>query len=461
MAARCLTMQRSVKAVGTLLVLSWTLATAGPLSPEGPGAGCDEGGSGQASCLAKRTKASAASSSLTSGVLLVQRRFESSIKGHNRIADAGQEDSECCDAFQNWPNVDQGVVCNGQESSKTGAGCKALVQTAPYGHRCDKYCESFGHVCVAAAEEVNEDCRELYAASCDQEIRGTSDMLCTCMKPAAPKTCSAWPAAPKEPIPGTIGWKSSGHQVGQGWCAEEEPHSDWDLRMNCPSSGLSVKVLTYNLFWWNLFDRRKGNGQSAGKLISENGQYDMIAFQECDDVWRVLGDAGLASTFTPIDGGHAIALAYRTAAWERLSDGKEEIAEDSRAQYYGKRSVVWARLRNVATGKVVFYLNHHGPLPVNSGGACGGQATAYRILKTVGLQAHGDDLIVVVGDFNAGPDSDTVKALQRKMNLIVTGRKLGAVDHIFSNCGGASVKKVRNLGDGGSDHDALDVTFEF
>jgi len=76
-----------------------------------------------------------------------------------------------CAAFTAWPNVDGSVTCD---------GCTALVLTAPYGGRCDTYCESFGHVCKAAAEEVNEDCQTLYSARCDEQITGTSDMLCTC-----------------------------------------------------------------------------------------------------------------------------------------------------------------------------------------------------------------------------------------------------------------------------------------
>jgi len=78
-----------------------------------------------------------------------------------------------CTPFSRWPSVDGGVMCG---------GCQALVLTAPFGNRCDRYCESFGHVCVAAAEEVNENCEVKYSARCDQKIVGTSDMLCTCRR---------------------------------------------------------------------------------------------------------------------------------------------------------------------------------------------------------------------------------------------------------------------------------------
>merc|ERR1712060_432146 len=83
--------------------------------------------------------------------------------------------SSCCADFADWPSVDNGVTCS---------GCTALVLTAPYDNRCDTYCESFGHVCVGAAEEVSETCQVDYAAaSCSTPISGTSDMLCSCQLP--------------------------------------------------------------------------------------------------------------------------------------------------------------------------------------------------------------------------------------------------------------------------------------
>mmetsp|Transcript_26364 Transcript_26364/g.49529 ORF Transcript_26364/g.49529 Transcript_26364/m.49529 type:complete len:698 (-) Transcript_26364:151-2244(-) len=87
----------------------------------------------------------------------------------------------CCSGFGSWPDVD-GVTCD---------NCMALVLTAPHGGRCDRYCESFGHVCVGAAEERAESCEVDYRRGCDQAITGTSDMLCQCVKPDAPESCPA------------------------------------------------------------------------------------------------------------------------------------------------------------------------------------------------------------------------------------------------------------------------------
>jgi len=84
---------------------------------------------------------------------------------------ADSQPSASCVPFDQWPSVDGGVTCG---------SCTALVLTSPFDGRCDKYCESFGHTCSAAAEEINENCEVKYTAECNQQISGTSDMLCKC-----------------------------------------------------------------------------------------------------------------------------------------------------------------------------------------------------------------------------------------------------------------------------------------
>lgn len=214
-----------------------------------------------------------------------------------------------------------------------------------------------------------------------------------------------------------------------------------------------MSVLSYNLFWWNLFGRRNGNGKSAGKLIAANGPYDIMGFQECEDVNRVLGDAGLRQSHAALPGGHALAIAYKKSSWERLDSATAIVAEDRRDQYYGKRAVNWARLRHKNTRKVVFFVNHHGPLPVNSGGKYGGDATAQKILDVVRRHSHRGDLQIIVGDFNADRNSATQRILKEHMVRVHSHW----VDAIFASRSGV---KGSTLGKGGSDHDAIEATFQ-
>jgi len=260
-----------------------------------------------------------------------------------------------------------------------------------------------------------------------------------------------------------LGWQPSGRTVGQGhWCRVEEPRHGWRIRgCGWDASGLQLKVLTYNLFWWNLFGRRHGNGGSAGTMIAGNSEplpYDIMGFQECESVAWVLGDAGFAGKFAGLTGPHALCIAYRKAAWELVNDGVADVGEDRSDQWYGTRAAMWARLRYRKTNQTVMFVNHHGPLPVGTGGRCGGEATAFNLLKLIAEEAYQGDSIILVGDFNAGPEAPTVKSLNGRLFPVFTGNSFGGVDHVLSSC--TKVVSTRNLGDGGSDHDALEVVFQ-
>mmetsp|Transcript_27310 Transcript_27310/g.77539 ORF Transcript_27310/g.77539 Transcript_27310/m.77539 type:complete len:187 (-) Transcript_27310:86-646(-) len=183
-----------------------------------------------------------------------------------------------------------------------------------------------------------------------------------------------------------------------------------------------------------------------------------MGFQECDDLGRVLRDGGLASQYGVIPGGHATAIGYRLRDWKLLGSGTAEVAEDRVPEWWGTRGAQWARFRHKRTGRTIFFANHHGPTPVGSGGLCGGEATAWNILKMMGTHADRRDGIVLVGDFNNGVETTAVKELKARLRLVHTGVSFGGVDHIFSSCSGDRVRSRRNLGSGGSDHDALAVT---
>jgi len=248
-------------------------------------------------------------------------------------------------------------------------------------------------------------------------------------------------------------WHASGHHVGVGWCRAEVPAANWSLKGGVCGRGAQLKVLTYNLFWWNLYGQRGGNWGSASRLIADNGPFDILGFQECDDPWRVLNDGGLGSSYDVVSGHHATAIAYNKSKWSRVDSGLAEVAEDRPEQHWGRREVGWARLRSKVDGKVVFVVNHHGPLPVNTGGICGGEATAYQILKVFGTKARESDFKLLLGDLNAENWATTQATLGRRMHRAASNW----VDAVFASCPGG---RTRNLGNGGSDHDALEVVFQ-
>lgn len=268
------------------------------------------------------------------------------------------------------------------------------------------------------------------------------------------------------PSSGRIGWPKDGRSKGWGrWCKINTPNYNWNLK-SCPGDGrLGVKVLTYNLFWWNLFNKHGGSHRSAGRLIARTSReepYDFMAFQECDNRWWVLNDAkasGMEGEYGAIDGGKAIAIAYRKTSWDLLRHGTAIVGEDSPRQYYGLRSAAWARFRHKETGKTVFFMNHHGPLKVSEGGGCTGSTTALHLMKVIAEQAHVEDAIILTGDFNARKRSSRVRELEKRMTRVISGwgPPLFGIDHVFTNCGQGATGKILGKGDGfhKSDHDAI------
>jgi len=234
-----------------------------------------------------------------------------------------------------------------------------------------------------------------------------------------------------------------------------------------PAAGpeMQVKVLSYNLFWWNLFGVQRTANGAPFRLIENSDKpmpYDLMAFQECEDGALVLRGAQLLDQYTLHTGlgtkTTAICVAFLTRSWEQLGEGSAVVAEDvAGPEHWGARAAQWVRLRHRGLGKTVFFMNHHGPTPVNSGGMCGGAVIANQLLSIIHANALPGDAVVLVGDFNACPGSATVNALLQQLRRVFGGTVDGGIDHIFANAGATRVVAEKNLGGGGSDHDALAV----
>lgn len=263
--------------------------------------------------------------------------------------------------------------------------------------------------------------------------------------------------------------------VGGGhWCEVKVPKAE-DVLNTCVKSDpkIQVKVLTYNLFWWHLFGVQKGNDGSAGKTIAKGAlidaeDFDLMGFQECENVWTVLEDGGLKEKYDAYQGNHSICIAYKKDVFFPLGVGQVDVAEDRQDQWYGRRAVQWFRLAHKASGRTVFFMNHHGPLPVDTGGVCGGPATAYNIVRVAKEHMEPDDAFILTGDFNSDSTSTEITTLNTLVHEVTHGKAFGGVDHIYSNCAGTGVKRsdgtdsvirAMNLGGGGSDHDALMAEF--
>jgi endonuclease/exonuclease/phosphatase family metal-dependent hydrolase len=251
-------------------------------------------------------------------------------------------------------------------------------------------------------------------------------------------------------------------------CQAQDVPSSWDSFWNSTAacgSDFTFKVLTFQLYWEKFhIGMMGGDFDLSSKLFYEKGPFDLIAFQECDDAISILRKAGLNSSYKAIRAPNGLAIAYKKATWEELEHGAEEVAED-KAQpgavnpmdrkwggHFGLRAVAWIRLKHSASGKVVFFANTHGPLPMGTGGRCGEEATVHSLLKAFSSRAQASDLKILAGDLNAGPDSRTQQLLGKRMHRVATD----GVDAVFGSCGSPdSYGASKNWG-----HNALEAEFK-
>jgi endonuclease/exonuclease/phosphatase (EEP) superfamily protein YafD len=216
----------------------------------------------------------------------------------------------------------------------------------------------------------------------------------------------------------------------------------------------------------------------AGKNIAkaaESEAFDLMAFQECEDVSWPLRDAknaGVVDDYATIVWNvkpFMTAVAIRTSVFDILAQGKVEVADDSHHQYYGRRGVIWARLHHKPSGRYVFFVNHHGPTPVNTGGLCGNAATAYNILKVIATNAMVGDAVLLAGDFNAAwmiggfghsweEEVGRIDCHLDHMFANPVNDDMWGIDNFFASCAKLVNKTV--LPKGGSDHYALSAVFE-
>jgi len=224
-----------------------------------------------------------------------------------------------------------------------------------------------------------------------------------------------------------------------------------------------VKVLSFNPEWWHVIEQLGGNGNSIAKVITYASRpvpFDFIGFQEFYDPWYGLSRPGFDGSWLlsqymfirgEVGGPVGTIIGWRNATWALIDRGQHFVGQDRKGpMYFGKRIALWARLWHRQSGKTVFFMNHHGPLPLNTGGVCGGATTALNLLHVIAANAKAGDAVVLVGDFNANAQSQTVMQLSARLH-----RNFAGIDNIFTNLPPAAVLHTGNLPSGGSDHAAI------
>lgn len=308
----------------------------------------------------------------------------------------------------------------------------------------------------------HRSCCPDYTAVCEKPPAAPPPALPAAPKPAAPPPAQPVvpkpeQAAPAPPPSGEKSWKVKGGFM----CREGELPSVFDHSSASGAAPLDVSVMSYNLYWWVLFDKGKPgdqkpyketNGNTGTELIAQSTKdhdFDAIGFQECGDEKWLLNHSRLSDRYG-VFRDRACCMAYQKQRWSLLSKGVYYVAIDD----FGPRPAQWMRLKHKKTGQIMFVMNHHGPVPIDSGGRCGSASTAYLLLRTVARNALQGDAVVMLGDFNAFEGKPLFQMLSQRLHKAIGV----AEDAVFTNMGPGAVASAEDLGKGGSDHSALGVT---
>eukprot|EP00913_Durusdinium_trenchii_P010037 g9418.t1 len=289
-----------------------------------------------------------------------------------------------CSPFTTWPEVDQKdgelIVC---------PPCRALVKTATF-NRCDQYCASFGHRCVAAAEEENENCAVKDTYGCDEEITGTSDMLCTCEK-AVPVDCFQSLEGVPVDEGGSENCQSATFCQSWGKCFLKD-------RALTGSEPIISKKDCKTIFKGSCGG---GGGKDIIKNIKNTLRPDTIGLQECDEPSQIASGTGMLSEASEFKGAQGIMK--RNGRFRASSSGSRDLEA---AGKWGTRYVTWATWADDASGKSFWHFNTHWCVHSGRGRTCNEEVRYRGAINMVDAirSIAGDAPVVVTGDFNARID---------------------------------------------------------
>lgn len=245
-------------------------------------------------------------------------------------------------------------------------------------------------------------------------------------------------------------------------CAEQCSCATADFDAAACSGTGCINVVTWNA---------GGNHHSTTGSCLHASDADLVLFQEVDDPSSKLH--GLSGYQTAGGGGWSgMGFAWKESSFSHI-DGpwKDYVGEDRDncccnvwKWNNGKcwtRYVVSIRLKH-SSGQEVLVANHHGLLPINTGGKTGHATAAQNINNAVNRRMGSTELVIFAGDMNNVPGrSDMLNRLDNDYGYThhYHGKTYGGVDAFYSK-GFQMVGAGSNLGSCGSDHDLLKVSLQ-
>ncbi|CAE7617328.1 unnamed protein product [Symbiodinium natans] len=165
------------------------------------------------------------------------------------------------------------------------------------------------------------------------------------------------------------------------------------------SGYFKLRVVSYNLYWWNAFGQNPWKGEKILANIRDNLGAHSIGLQECDSPSRIQESTGLAqaSKFAGAQGVMMDSSKLRVVAG---TSGSQDLQATGK---WGPRHVTWVQLADKATGKSFWHFNTHWCVANGNGRTCN-EAVRYtgakNMLDVIRAKA-GNSPTVVTGDFNA------------------------------------------------------------
>jgi endonuclease/exonuclease/phosphatase family metal-dependent hydrolase len=211
------------------------------------------------------------------------------------------------------------------------------------------------------------------------------------------------------------------------------------------SEAASIKVASYNLYWWNAFGQNPWKGDQIINNIKDTMKPDLLGVQECNDANLIQHRTGyrLASPFADNQG-----VMVNPSLFSVGESGSRDL--EARGKW-GNRYVTWAHVTHKPSGRAFWAFNTHWCVHSGHGHTCGPDKRyvgAKNMLRTIQEKA-GSAPVIITGDFNAGLHEE---ALQHFLRNGFSLAKMNWVDAVFYTTAHWQKGHTTTGSSAGSDH---------
>eukprot|EP00929_Paragymnodinium_shiwhaense_P095630 TRINITY_DN56863_c0_g1_i1.p1 TRINITY_DN56863_c0_g1~~TRINITY_DN56863_c0_g1_i1.p1 ORF type:complete len:376 (+),score=53.27 TRINITY_DN56863_c0_g1_i1:345-1472(+) len=184
--------------------------------------------------------------------------------------------------------------------------------------------------------------------------------------------------------------------------------------------GVKIKVVSYNLFWWNAFEHDSWKGDHIINNIKNRLHADVMGLQECDSAGTIERRTGYKA-LSPSAGAQGVM--GRGDMFTVGDSGSRDIQATGK---WGPRYVTWAQLTHKQSGRTFWLFNTHWCVHSGNGRTCTADTryTGAKNMLCIIREKAGDDPVVITGDFNANMDEPGPK------HFLQNGFSLAVVEYV-------------------------------